>query len=272
MLKDGLLIGQYYPASSLVHSLDARSKLMVTILYMVCLFTAKNPGDYALLSGIFMGIVLLARIPLGKIWRGMRMIFIFALLTVVFNIFLYPGEELWRWGFLKITREGLMHGALMGLRILLLVAFGTLLTLTTKPMDLTDGLERLMHPLSKIGVPAHEIAMIMSIALRFIPTILEELERIILAQRARGADFSSKNIKSRIQQLLPLLVPLFVSAFRRADELAEAMEAKCYQGGAGRSHWRRSRWQIKDTLALLFFILLLFFFVIKRLGWGIGGA
>lgn len=266
MLKDGFLIGQYHMAKSPVHSLDARSKLLITIIYMVALFVIKEPLDYAVLTGVLIICIFISNIPIRKIVKGMKIAFIFVVLTVVFNIFLTPGEEIWSWGFLKITKEGLLTGFLMGLRIMLLIAFGTILTLTTKPMDLTDGLERLMYPLSKIKVPTSEIAMIMSIALRFIPTILEELDRIMLAQRARGADFSSKNLKSRVKQLLPLIVPLFVSAFRRADELAEAMEAKCYQGGAERTHWNRTFWHWGDSLALALFCLILSYYILKRIG------
>ncbi|MEG1501492.1 MAG: energy-coupling factor transporter transmembrane component T [Clostridiales bacterium] len=248
MIKDNFLIGQYYFGRSWLHSLDARSKILATVFYMIALFTGEGYWEYALMGLIFLAGIFLSHVPWRMIWKGLRIVTFFVAITVLLNILIYPGEAIWSWGFINISQEGIIQGLKMGYRLLLLVAFGSLLTLTTKPMDLTDGLERLMKPLEKIKLPVHEISMIMSIALRFIPTILDELDRIMLAQRARGGDFVSKNIKSRIQQLLPLMIPLFVSAFRRADELAQAMEAKCYHGGEGRSHWRLQSWQKGDTI------------------------
>jgi energy-coupling factor transport system permease protein len=256
MLKDKLLIGQYYETHSPLHRLDARSKIIATVIYMVLLFVANNWLGYGLLATIFVVVTVISRIPVISFWRGMKLILFFCILTVALNIFLYGENIIWQWRFLKITGEGVSHGLAMGLRLLLLVTFASLLTLSTKPIQLTDGLERLFSPLQRIGIPAHEIAIMMSIALRFIPTILEEFDRIMLAQRARGANFSKGNIFHRVKQLVPLLVPLFVGSFRRAEELAQAMDAKCYRGGQGRSHWRPSRWLIGDTLFLGIFLMI----------------
>jgi energy-coupling factor transport system permease protein len=194
----------------------------------------------------------------------MKLIIFFVLLTVVMNGFFTPGEALWGWRSFTLTREGLIIGAVMGLRLLLLVSFASLLTLTTEPLALTDGLETLLKPARRIGVPAHEIAMMMTIALRFIPTILEEFDRIVLAQRARGADIAQGNIAKRLAAMMPLLVPLFVACFRRSDELAQAMEAKCYRGGEGRSRWRQSRWRAADTAYTALFGLILLAMIAVR--------
>ncbi|MCL1974665.1 MAG: energy-coupling factor transporter transmembrane protein EcfT [Firmicutes bacterium] len=257
LLNKRLLIGQYYPASSPLHKLDARSKIIVTVLYMIALFVAQGWPAYAFMTIIFAVAVGTARIPFSSLLRGMKLIIIFVLLTVVMNGFFSPGDIIWSWRSFNLTRQGLIMGAAMGLRLLLLVSFASLLTLTTEPLALTDGLEKLLKPAGRIGIPSHEIAMMMSIALRFIPTILEEFDRIVLAQRARGATIAQGNIAKRITAMMPLLVPLFVAAFRRADELAQAMEAKCYHGGEGRSRWRQSRWQAGDTAYTAFFCLIL---------------
>ncbi|MEG1661435.1 MAG: energy-coupling factor transporter transmembrane component T, partial [Clostridiales bacterium] len=235
MFKEKLLIGEYYATSSPVHELNAVTKLMVSFLYMISLFIADNWWGWGSLTVVAVVVVGCSRIPLKALWRGLKLIFIFCLITMIFNFFLYPGEPIWSWGILKLSREGISYGLAMGLRLFLLVGFASLLTLTTKPIALTDGLEKILTPLKRIGVPAHEIAMMMSIALRFIPTILEEFDRIVLAQRARGASISKGNLFQRCAAMIPLLVPLLVAAFRRADDLAQAMEAKCYSGGTGRS-------------------------------------
>ena len=257
MLRNRLLIGQYFPGASPLHRLDARSKIIVSMLYMITLFVARGWPAYGFLALVFALAVAVARIPLSSFLRGMKLIIFFVLLTVVMNGFFTPGEAIWSWGSFNLTREGLVMGAAMGLRLLLLVSFASLLTLTTEPLALTDGLETLLKPARRIGVPAHEIAMMMSIALRFIPTILEEFDRIVLAQRARGANVAQGNIAKRLAAMMPLLVPLFVSAFRRAEELAQAMEAKCYRGGEGRSRWRQSIWRNGDTACTALFCLIL---------------
>ena len=256
-MKDRFLLGQYYDAASPVHSLDPRLKMVVTLLYMAALFVTQNWQVYIALAAIFIAVILVSRVPLPYFWRGMRLIVIFMFFTLAANIFFTPGDAVLQLGFITITKEGLIRGGLMGIRLFLLVAFATLLTLTTKPVSLTEGMESLLLPLKIIKFPAHEISMVMSIALRFIPTILEELERIMNAQRVRGVDFSSGGLLKRAKALVPLLVPLFISSFRRADELAQAMEAKCYTGKNHRTHWKPLRWRMADTLVLLFFAAVL---------------
>lgn len=258
LFKEKLLLGQYYPADSAVHRLHAACKIIVTLLYMVTLLVVDSWAAWGFLTLLCIICVALSKVPLITVWRGTQIIAVFALFTWLLNLFLFPGEQvLWQWKFLTITMESLTHGAAMALRLVLLVVFASLMTLTTRPIELTDGLERLLKPFTRVGIPAHEIAMIMSIALRFIPTLLDELERIMLAQRARGADLGQGSLLRRIKAFIPLLVPLFVSAFRRAEDLAQAMEAKCYTGGAGRTRWKEMPWRAADTVVLVFFLLLL---------------
>ncbi len=257
MFKERLLIGQYYPVSSPVHSLNAITKILVTLLFMVALFVANDWLGWGILTVIAIIAIMLSRVPFKAVWRGLKVVTVFCTFTVILNILLHPGEPLISIGSFYISKEGLIYGAAMGLRIFLLVLFASLMTLTTTPVQLTDGLEKLLTPFKKIKVPAHEIAMMMGIALRFIPTILDEFERIILAQRARGAKINEGNIFKRIRAFLPMLIPLFISSFRRAEELADAMEARCYRGGEGRSKWRLSPWRKRDTFVLLFFVLVL---------------
>lgn len=264
MMRDSLLIGQYYPVDSPIHRLDARSKILGSLCYMTALFVGKGWSVYGFMAVVFALTLILSRVPLKAVLRGLKLIFIFCLITVILNAFFYPGDVLWQWHFLTLTKDGIVQGLAMGLRLLLLVAFASLLTLTTAPLELTDGIESLLKPLRRIGVPAHEIAMMMSIALRFIPTILEEFDRIVLAQRARGSSLAQGNLMQRIAAMLPLLVPLFVAAFRRAEELAQAMEAKCYRGGEGRTRWKQVRWSAGDTVFLALFALILVVMVILR--------
>lgn len=256
MFKERLLIGQYFAADSPIHRLNARVKILAALIYMIALFIVDDWWGWGFLTTLAILVTGVSRIPLKALWRGLKIIVIFCLITVALNLFIYPGEEIFRWGVLSISREGLVYGLAMGLRLLLLVLFASLLTLTTTPIALTDALEQLLAPLRRIRVPAHEIAMMMSIALRFIPTILEEFERIVLAQRARGAVVSRGSILKRAKAFIPMLIPLFISAFRRAEELAAAMEARCYRGGEGRSKWRVTPWRIRDTLVLIAFLLL----------------
>ena len=256
-LKDRFLLGQYYDGDSFVHKLDPRTKIIITVLYMVVLFIGDSALFYGVMAGVFAFMTALSRIPVKVIFRGMKVVIVLMLFTVIANFFFTSGEVLWQLGFIKITYEGIIRGWVMGLRLILLVGFASILTLTTKPFALTDGLESLGSPLKKIGFPVHEIAMMMSIALRFIPTILEELERIMDAQRARGAKFSEGGIVQKAKALVPLMVPLFVSAIRRADELAQAMEAKCYDGSGNRSNWKPLKWRTADFIIMAFFIVLL---------------
>lgn len=239
MIRD-ITIGQYYPTDSRVHQLDPRVKILSTFAYIIALFVIKQYIGYVLIALFVYTITKLAKIPLKYILKGLRAIFIIILFTVILNVFMAPGEtELFRLGWIKITLEGLELALKMVSRLVLLIIGSSLLTLTTSPIELTDGIEILLKPFSKIGVPAHEIAMMMSISLRFIPILLEETDKIMKAQMARGADFESGGIIKRAKALIPILVPLFISAFRRADELAMAMEARCYRGGENRTRMKQ---------------------------------
>lgn len=265
MLREKLLIGQYLAIDSPVARLSAQCKLLCTLLYMIALFVANNWYQWGLLSALCLAAILLSRAPWRALWRALRPVLVFCAMIVVVDTLFYPGEPLWQWGIVTVTREGIHFGLAMGLRLLLIVLFAALLTLTTEPIRLTDGLEALFAPLKKIGFPAHEIAMMMALALRFIPTMLDEFERIMLAQRARGARIAKRNLWRKAQSLLPVLVPLFAGAFRRADDLAQAMEARCYRGGRGRSKWKTQRFGCADLLTLLFFLLLLAALILLRM-------
>ena len=266
MFKDKLLVGQYYTADSPVHRLSPSVKILISLIYMISLFVVDYWSGWLFLTAVCVLFVCLSRVPLGYLWQGTRMILVFCLITVLINIFIHPGERLlWSCGFLHLYAEGLSFGLSMGLRLLLLVSFASMLTLTTSPMALTDGLEKLLSPVGKIGFPVHEIAMMMSIALRFIPTILEEMDRIILAQRARGARIGEGNLLCRLKSFAPLVVPMFVSAFRRAEELAQAMDARCYRGGSGRSKWKPDLWCGRDKAVLIVFAALLLLSVAGRI-------
>jgi len=265
LFKEKLLIGQYYPIESPIHRLDARAKILASLIYMITLFVVNNWWGYALMAAVFLLNTAISRLPMAAVWRGLKIILYFSILTMIFNFFFYSeGEIIWQYKALILTDQGILHGIAMGLRLLLLVAFASLLTLTTTPIQLTDGLESLLNPLSVIKFPAHDIAMMTSIALRFIPTILEEFDRIILAQRARGATISQGSFLKRVKAMVPLMVPLFVAAFRRAEELAQAMEAKCYRGGKGRSRWKKPQWHQRDSGYLILFALLVVASVLLR--------
>ncbi len=250
MLRD-ITLGQYLPRESPIHRLDPRTKILLTLLYIVALFMADNGYPYVLLGFFTLLCYPLARLPLRIIGRSLRPLLFILALTVGLNMIMTSGEVLYRLGPLSLTREGLRLGVLMGVRLGLLIVTTSLLTLTTSPISLTDGMERLLRPFRRLGLPAHELAMMMTIALRFIPTLLEEAEKIMKAQTARGARFTSGNFLVRARNLVPLLVPLFVGAFRRADELALAMEARCYRGGEGRTRMRELHAAARDYLAAL---------------------
>ena len=249
-LKD-ITLGQYFPGHTILHRMDPRTKILLTTLYIVALFLCKQVVSYALVIAVLAGAVAISHVGLKSIVRGMRPVLIIVILTAVLNLFYTPGQELWRWGFLRITVEGIWAAVFMVLRITLLITCTFLLTYTTSPILLTDGLEKLLSPLKHLRFPVHELAMMMSIALRFIPTLIEETDKIMSAQRARGADCDSGNLIQKAQALVPLLVPLFISAFRRADELAVAMECRCYHGGEGRTRMRQLHFQRADCAALV---------------------
>ena len=253
-----IAFGQYYPADSVIHRLDPRAKVIMMILYIVCSMVCKNIMAFGLLLISALTIVLLSKIPLKTILRSIRPILFIMLFTVVLNVFWTDGESLLvEWGIIKIYLEGVYKAVFMMIRIVcMIVVTSIFLTYTTTPIALTDALEQLLGPLKKIRVPVHEFTMMMTIALRFIPTLIEETDKIIAAQKARGADFSSGNLISRAKALIPILIPLFVSAFRRADELAVAMECRCYRGGEGRTKLHVLRYGATDVVFMLGVVIL----------------
>ena len=247
-----ITLGQYFPGDSFLHRLDPRMKLIITLALIVLVFFVKGLIGYALLYGLIIGCAAFSRISPKFLIKGMKPILFIIALTFVLNALFASGDTVWlSWGFLTITREGVTNAVFMALRLVFLMICTQLMTLTTSPIALTDALERLMKPLKKIGFPAHEMAMMMSIALRFIPTLLEETDKIMKAQSARGADFETGNLLRRAKAMVPLLVPLFVSAFRRADELALAMEARCYHGGRNRTRMKQLHMSRLDVYAAL---------------------
>ena len=256
MLRD-ITLGQYFPGDSIVHRLDARCKLIAVVIYIAALFTAQSYVGYALMFAVTGGMIALSHIPLKSIVRGLRPVLVIIIFTAVLNMFFTPGKVIFQVWKISFTQEGVVRAVFMVLRISLLIAGTFLLTYTTPPIALTDGMEHLFSPLKKLHVPVHELAMMMSMALRFIPTLIEETDKIMSAQRARGADFETGSLLQRARALLPLLVPLFVSAFRRADELAVAMESRCYHGGEGRTRMKQLRWHRRDTIALAVMLLVL---------------
>lgn len=247
MLRD-ITIGQYYPVDSQIHKRDPRLKILAVFGFVIVLFLIDRMATYAYVAAFLGALILASKIPLKYILKGLRPIFLIILFTFSINMFLTRGEVLYQLGVFKITREGLDQAVFMSLRLIFLIIGTSMLTLTTSPIELTDGIERLLTPLKPIGVPAHELAMMMTIALRFIPTILEETDKIMKAQMARGADFESGNIMKRAKSLIPLLVPLFIGAFRRADDLATAMEARCYRGGENRTRMKQLKFKGGDII------------------------
>ena len=250
MLRD-ITIGQYYQTESVIHRLDPRVKIVATMVFIISLFVADNIVGY-ILAGIFLAVEIgLSHIPFRFITKGMKAIVFLLMITVVFNLFLTPGKTLVSFWIFTITYEGLLLAVRMAVRLIFLIIGSSVMTLTTTPNNLTDGLESLLNPLKKIRVPVHEISMMMSIALRFIPILLEETDKIMKAQMARGADFENGSLIERAKSLVPILVPLFISAFRRANDLAMAMEARCYSGGEGRTKMKPLIYTRNDYLAYL---------------------
>ena len=246
MLKD-ITLGQFFPGTSFIHRLDPRTKLVMLVVYIAALFIAVSWISYAVMFSFLVLCILLSKIPLKSILRSMKPLALILVLTAILNLFLSGGETVWfSFWIIKITKEGVVRAVLMLLRILMLVAGTFLLTYTTSPIALTDGLESLLSPLKKLRLPVHELSMMMCIALRFIPTLIEETDKIMSAQKARGADFETGNLLQRVKALVPILIPLFISAFRRADELATAMECRCYHGGEGRSKMKLLRYSYWD--------------------------
>ena len=264
MLRD-ITLGQYYPADSVIHKLDPRVKLFSTMIYIISLFCFRGVAALAIATVFLITVIKLSKVPFKFMVKGLKAIMILMLITAVFNLFLTPGEALvsvWRF---TITKEGVTNAVLMAIRLTYLILGTSIMTLTTTPNQLTDGLEKALMPLSKIGVPVHAIAMMMSIALRFIPILIEETDKIMKAQMARGADFESGNLLKKVKSMIPLLVPLFVSAFRRADDLAMAMEARCYNGGEGRTKMNPLRYEGRDRLSYLIMWLYLALIILCRI-------
>lgn len=264
MIRD-ITIGQYYPTNSILHRLDPRVKLVGTLLFIISLFLFHSFFGYIAVTIFLFSVIKLSKVPFRYIVRGMKAIIILLLFTVFFNLFLTPGDLIFQWGIIKISKEGLISAGFMAIRLTYLILGSSLMTFTTTPNQLTDGLEKLLRPLRHIKVPVHEIAMMMSIALRFIPILLEETDKIMKAQMARGADFESGGIVKRAKSLIPLLVPLFVSAFRRANDLAMAMEARCYRGGDGRTKMKPLKYSGKDFIGYLILLVYLAAIISSRI-------
>lgn len=264
MIRD-ITLGQYYPGTSWIHRLDPRVKIISVLAYIIALFVVDDFWGF-LIAVSSLGIVIaVSRVPLKFILRGLKAIFIIILFTFILNMFMIPGDPLVKIGIFTISSQGLYTAFFMATRLILLIIGSSLLTLTTKPISLTDGIESLLAPLKRIGVPAHELAMMMTIALRFIPTLLEETDKIMKAQQARGADFESGNILRRAKSLIPILVPLFISAFRIAQELAMAMEARCYRGGSHRTRMNGMKLGKKDLAAGLLMVVFLAVIIVERI-------
>lgn len=264
MIRD-ITIGQYYPIDSILHRLDPRVKLLGTFLYIICLFIVNHYTAYIIVTLFLFSIITLSKVPLNYIIKGLRPILILLVFTVGFNLFLTAGTPVVEIGFLTITEEGIAIALKMGFRLVFLIIGSSIMTYTTTPNQLTDGLESLLGPLNKVKVPVHEISMMMSIALRFIPILVEETDKIMKAQMARGADFESGNIIQRVKSLIPILVPLFVSAFRRANDLAMAMEARCYRGGKDRSKMKPLKYKRIDRISYSILILFLVLIISTRI-------
>lgn len=264
MIRD-ITLGQYYPGSSYIHRLDPRVKIMATLFYIVALFVVD---DFIGFSIAFIGLavtIAISKVPLKFILRGLKPVFLIIAFTFLINMFMVRGEVLVSFWFLSITREGLRTAVFMAVRLVLLIIGSSLLTLTTKPISLTDGIEALLSPFKRFGLPAHELAMMMTIALRFIPTLLEETDKIMKAQQARGADFESGNLLRRAKALVPILVPLFISAFRIAQDLAMAMEARCYGGNIQRTRMNGMKLEKRDLAASLVFAAFIAVIVLERI-------
>ncbi|MCF6463017.1 energy-coupling factor transporter transmembrane component T family protein [Clostridium sp. Cult1] len=263
MLKD-ITIGQYFPGDTVIHRLDPRIKILIIIMFITSLFFIRSFPPYLLILAFILFSIWLSKVPFKYVLKGLKPLMLIIGITFIINVLLTKGEVLFEIGPLTITKEGLSQAVFMALRLIFLITGTSLLTLTTSPISLTDGIEKLLSPFKKIGLPAHELAMMMTIALRFIPTLLEETDKIMKAQMARGADFESGNIINRAKNLVPLLVPLFINAFRRADELAIAMEARCYRGGEHRTRLNELKLNRQDILAIISMSIFFGFIISNR--------
>ncbi len=248
MLKN-ISIGRYYAVDSPIHRLDPRLKILATLLYLIILFVIDSVFSLAVCAGLLFIAIFISKVPFGFVLKGVRPILFIVILTALLNLFMTEGEVLYQFYFLKITHEGILRSIFMASRLVFLIMASSLMTYTTTELSMTDGIESLLNPFKVIKVPAHEIAMMMSIALRFIPTLIDETDKIMKAQMARGASFDSKNIVQKAKSFLPLLIPIFISAFKRAEDLALAMEARCYRGGEGRTRLNKLKYGKNDLIA-----------------------
>lgn len=267
-LKD-ITLGQYFPGNSLLHRFDPRSKILFTVLFIAAIFLCKGLVSYGITLLILLMMIGISKVQPRVFLKGMKPVVFIVVCTAILNLFYTSGTVLWSWGILKITEEGIWKAGFMVLRILMLIACTLLLTYTTSPILLTDGLEKLLWPLKKLNFPVHELSMMMSIALRFIPTLIQETDKIISAQKARGADFDSGNLIQKAKALIPILIPLFISSFRRAEELAIAMECRCYHGDEGRTSLRQLRYAGRDYGLIVFSIALCAGIVVLRVVFGL---
>ncbi len=255
-MLNNIMLGQYFPGDSVLHRLDARVKLVLLLLLLIEVFVFSSGVCYGLMAVLTAVLLFSSGVSVRMVLRSLKPLWWIIIFTFVLHLFSHPGQELARVWHFAITQEGVAQGTLISLRLLLLILLSTLLTFTTSPLQLTDALESLLAPFKRIGLPAHELAMMMTIALRFIPTLISETDKIMKAQQSRGADFTTGNVVKRMKNMVPILVPLFLSAFRRADELALAMEARCYRGGQGRTRMKELRIRQVDYLAIGAFVLL----------------
>lgn len=263
MLSD-ITIGQYFPGSSILHRLDPRTKVVLLFFYLVLIFVCRSAISYVILSALTFALMVLSKVPLRMMLRSLKPLWWIILFTFVIHVFSTPGEELARVWIFSVTWEGIVQGFYVSLRLVLLILLSSLLTFTTSPLKLTDAMEALLAPFKRIGVPAHELAMMMTIALRFVPTLIQETDRIMKAQQSRGANFTDGSIAKRLRAFVPVLVPLFLSAFRRADDLAMAMEARCYRGGEGRTQMKALKITSIDYVAWGFTIVLIAAVIVLR--------
>ncbi|MDU5185601.1 MAG: energy-coupling factor transporter transmembrane component T [Finegoldia magna] len=264
MIKD-ITIGQYFASDSIIHKLDPRVKVTFVFFYIIAIFLISKLWVYAPVLVFLIAIIKISKIKPNFVFKGVKPLIPIILLTFILNVLMTPGEVVWKWGILTVTKSGLNLGFFMAFRLIFLVLGTSLLTLTTSPIELTDAMEKMLHPFTKIGFPAHQFAMMMTIALRFIPTLFEETDKIMKAQMARGADFESGNIIKRAKNLVPLLVPLFINALKIAGELAVAMEARCYRGGEGRTRLNELSYQKRDFFAYGVIILLFVLIIVSRI-------
>lgn len=255
-MLQNIMLGQFFPGNSILHRLDPRTKIILLLALMILIFIAESWASYFTLTILTAGLIFLSEVPPLTVLKSIKPLSWIILFTLLIHFVSHDGEVLAKFYVFKVTTEGIIYGAKISLRLVLLIVLSSLLTFTTSPLKLTDATEKLLSPLSKIGVPSHELAMMMTIAIRFVPTLIEETDKIIKAQKSRGLDFESGGIMKRLRSMVPILVPLFLSSFRRADDLAMAMEARCYRGGEGRTHMKQLRLTSLDFCAAVFVILI----------------